>query len=208
MVEFANGDILSGFFVDGRREGEFRVETYRKKLRLIIGHYERDALNGRARVTYKDDTWMEGFFKDGVLHGFARWFDAQGRLNFVGNYRDGRPRGVCWKVIKGGGCVIGRVDEEGELTGCRVAYLYPDFRTAFVGTFSDGIMEQAQVRLVNGFSTSPTQHTMHLGRDSNPEEVFRKRCSSQFELDDVRFLSLADAVIGGAARVSLTHVLG
>ena len=48
------------------------------------------------------------------------------------------------QVIKGGGCVVGRVDEEGELTGIRVAYLYPDYRTALVGSFSDGIMERAQ----------------------------------------------------------------
>ncbi len=47
-------------------------------------------------------------------------------------------------MIKGGGFVVGRVDEDGELTGVRVAYLYPDFQTALVGSFSDGIMERAQ----------------------------------------------------------------
>ncbi len=47
-------------------------------------------------------------------------------------------------MIKGGGCVVGRVDEEGELSGIRVAYLYPDFRTALVGSFSEGILERAQ----------------------------------------------------------------
>ena len=56
------------------------------------------------------------------------------------------PYGICWKIIKGGGCVVGRVDETGALTGIRVAYLYPDYKTALVGTFSDGILEYAQVR--------------------------------------------------------------
>ncbi len=87
---------------------------------------------------------MEGYFKDGVLHGFARFFDETGRLTFFGNHKNGKPHGVCWKVIKGGGCVVGRVDEDGELTGIRVAYLYPDFRTALVGNFTDGVMERAQ----------------------------------------------------------------
>ena len=41
---------------------------------------------------------MEGFFKEGVLHGFARFFDEKGRLTFLGNHRNGRPHGVCWKV--------------------------------------------------------------------------------------------------------------
>ena len=50
MVEFENGDLLSGFFDDGQRKGEFRVETFRNKLRLIIGGYERDQLSGRAKV--------------------------------------------------------------------------------------------------------------------------------------------------------------
>jgi hypothetical protein len=31
------------------------------------------------------------------------------------------------------------------LTGCNIAYIYPDFKTAFVGTFKDGQLECAQV---------------------------------------------------------------
>ncbi len=50
MVEFENGDLMSGFFDDGRRKGEFRVETFKNNLRVIIGNYERDQLNGKARV--------------------------------------------------------------------------------------------------------------------------------------------------------------
>ncbi len=51
VVEFSNGDLMSGFFEDGRRKGEFRVETFRNKMRVIIGNYERDQLNGKARVS-------------------------------------------------------------------------------------------------------------------------------------------------------------
>ena len=143
-LEFENNDLISGFFVDGMRHGECRIETFRNKLRVIIGSYEKDKLNGKAKVIYNDDTSIEGYFKQGVLHGFCRKFDEKGRLVFIGNYKNGRPFGVCWKVIKFGGCVVGRVDSEGELSGVRIAYLYPDFRTALVGTFSDGIMEFAQ----------------------------------------------------------------
>jgi hypothetical protein len=41
--------------------------------------------------------------------------------------------------------VVGRADENGELTGIRIAYLYPDLRTAIVGNFSDGILESGRV---------------------------------------------------------------
>ena len=71
-------------------------------------------------VEDNDDNWMEGYFKEGVLHGFARYFDVKGRLTFVAMHKNGRPHGVCWKMVKGGGCIVGRADEEGELTGIRL----------------------------------------------------------------------------------------
>ena len=49
-------------------------------------------------VKFQDDTWLEGFFKDGILHGFCRYFDSKGRLTFVGMHRNGKPFGTCWKV--------------------------------------------------------------------------------------------------------------
>ena len=49
-------------------------------------------------VKFQDDTWLEGFFKDGILHGFCRYFDPKGRLTFVGMHRNGKPFGTCWKV--------------------------------------------------------------------------------------------------------------
>ena len=52
--------------------------------------------------------------------------------------------GTCWKIIRGGGCVVGRVNKAGDLTGHRIAYLYPDFKTALVGSFVEGVMECAQ----------------------------------------------------------------
>ena len=32
---------------------------------------------------------------------------------------------------------MGRVDEKGELSGIRVAYIYPDFQTALVGNYRE-----------------------------------------------------------------------
>ena len=38
---------------------------------------------------YSDGESLDGYFKAGVLHGFARFFDAKGRLKFAGQHRDG-----------------------------------------------------------------------------------------------------------------------
>ena len=51
------------------------------------GEYKDDCLEGLARILWKDGTWSEGFFKGGVLHGFARRFDADKQLTFIGMYR-------------------------------------------------------------------------------------------------------------------------
>lgn len=104
-------------------------------------------------IRFHDNTWLEGYFKDGILHGFCRHFDLKDRLTFVGMHRNGKPFGTCWKIIRGGGCVVGRVDEEGILSGTKIAYIYPDFKTALLGTFKDGVMVAAQEATVTSSIT-------------------------------------------------------
>ena len=99
----------------------------------IEGEYEDGKLNGKAKMYFKNKKSIDGYFKDGILHGFARYFDKKGRLTFVGNHKNGLPDGTCWRIIRGGGCVVGMVDEHGHLTGDDIAYIYPDFLTALVG---------------------------------------------------------------------------
>jgi len=95
-------------------------------------------------VVFNDGHWLEGFCVRGVLHGFVRNFDEMGRLKGISNYRNGVPFGVSWRIIRGGGVVVGRANAQGCLTGHRIAYLYPDFKTAFVGSFVDGCLEEGQ----------------------------------------------------------------
>ena len=41
--------------------------------------------------------------------------------------------------------MVGRVDEDGELTGGDLAYIYPDLTTALVGNFKKGELVSGQV---------------------------------------------------------------
>ena len=46
----------------------------------------------------------------------------------AGHHRDGVLVGTAWRIVRGGGAVVGEVDREGQLTGPGLAYLYPDYR--------------------------------------------------------------------------------
>ena len=100
---------------------------------------------------FKEGNSIDGFFVKGVLHGFARYFDERGRLTFIGNHKNGQPDGTCWRIIPGGGSVVGRVDRRGRLTGSRVAYIYPDYETALVGVFEDGVMRMGKEAEICGY---------------------------------------------------------
>jgi len=150
VVEFSDGGYMEGTWEHGKRQGVCRIEKSLNGVVFIDGNYQDDKMNGKVVVKFQDDTWLEGFFKDGILHGFCRYFDSKGRLTFVGMHRNGKPFGTCWKIIRGGGVVVGRVDEDGRLSGNKIAYIYPDFKTALLGTFKDGELVSAQEAEVTG----------------------------------------------------------
>ena len=101
--------------------------------RKLQGSTEGGELEGKAEVKFWDKTMIIGYFKDGILHEFVRHFDKKGRLTFLGNHKNGKPDGTCSKIIRGGGCIVGRVDTAGELTGRDIVYIYPEY--AFCETF-------------------------------------------------------------------------
>ena len=74
----------------------------------LEGEYKDDCLEGLARILWKDGTWSEGFFKGGVLHGFARRFDADKQLTFIGMYR------LAELVVRGFRLYFGSVPQEWE----------------------------------------------------------------------------------------------
>lgn len=140
-LEYDDGSYLAGSWIHGVREGHFRFTTTnpRSPVLSLEGDYVRDELTGRARLQLRDETWMEGWYKDSVLHGFCRKFDRRQQLMWVGMYRNGQPFGVCWSLLTGGGSVVGYVDDMGGHTGDNIAYIYPDNHTALVGQFQEGV---------------------------------------------------------------------
>ena len=78
--------------------------------------------------------------------------------------------GVCWKVVKGGGCVVGRVDDVGELTGIRIAYIYPDWHTALRGEMKEERLVKAKRCVVPAISSVRT--TTFTGTAFKPNEFW------------------------------------
>ena len=69
-----------------------------------------------------------------------------------GDCTTSRPAGVRWSFHPGGGAVAGHADPEGRLSGDDIAYVYPDYRTALVGTFADGVLVSAQAATVTSLT--------------------------------------------------------
>ena len=160
-LETMSGEVLfEGVMVDGTLKGiadEDKAHLFRYPLGLYL-------IRKIPRLTIVTETQqrtplMSGRLSKGLLNGPVRMYgrmstDPRGAcsgqiegvelLSFVGNYRDGRPSGRVWRGLIGGAWLHGEVDVDGELTGDRIAYVYPDFRTAFVGRFERGIMIEAK----------------------------------------------------------------
>lgn len=104
-----------------------------------------DALQGQGVYTYEDGGVLQGTYVDGELNGPAQEYDTDGRLIFKGQYKDNNRHGVCWIHYPDGGSLVGEVNEDGEMTGEKIAYVYPDQRTALYGKFIDGEMLEGKL---------------------------------------------------------------
>eukprot|EP00095_Tigriopus_kingsejongensis_P003382 maker-scaffold153_size302544-snap-gene-2.26 protein:Tk03382 transcript:maker-scaffold153_size302544-snap-gene-2.26-mRNA-1 annotation:"hypothetical protein BRAFLDRAFT_120570" len=121
-----------------------------------------------------------GRLLNGRLHGPVRAFGSipsdpkhrcsskvrGGALSFVGYYSNGKPTGLAWRGLVGGSWIHGEVDDNGEFTGDNVAYIYPDFKTSFLGSFHRGLMVSAQEATV---TMEKCQDGLKMFQFSKPE---------------------------------------
>jgi len=152
VVELDDGSTITGMWLHGVRSGHFEIKTNKNELQYIEGEYKNDQMNGKIKIRFKDNTWLEGYFRAGILHGFCRYFSDKNRLTFLGFHANGKPTGTCWKIVDGGGCLVGKVNCDGKLSGSDIAYIYPDFCTTLLGDFDDGLMISAQQCRVVGMA--------------------------------------------------------
>lgn len=142
-VTYSSSDRFEGHFVHGEKNGKGKFFFFDGS--TLEGFYVDDALQGQGVYTYEDGGALHGFYVDGELNGPAQEFNSDGQLVFRGRYKDNIRYGMCWVYYPDGACVVGEVNEEGEMTGKAVAYVYPDGRTALYGSFVDGELIEARL---------------------------------------------------------------
>ncbi|XP_054648524.1 histone-lysine N-methyltransferase SETD7 [Dunckerocampus dactyliophorus] len=140
-VTYSSSDRFEGHFTHGEKNGKGKFFFFDGS--TLEGFYVDDALQGQGVYTYEDGGIMHGTYVDGELNGPAQEVDGEGRLVFKGQYKDNTRYGECWVYYPDGGCMFGKVNEDGEMTGDSLAYVYPDGRTALYGSFVDGELIQA-----------------------------------------------------------------
>ncbi|KAK9517597.1 hypothetical protein VZT92_022955 [Zoarces viviparus] len=142
-VTYSSSDRFEGHFIHGEKNGKGKFFFFDGS--ALEGFYVDDALQGRGLYTDEDGAVLHGTYVDGELNGPAQECNAEGRLVFKGQYKDNNRCGECWIYYPDGGCVFGKVNEDGEMTGDSVGYIYPGGRTALCGRFVDGDIIEARL---------------------------------------------------------------
>ncbi|KAG9480122.1 hypothetical protein GDO78_011894 [Eleutherodactylus coqui] len=142
-VSYSSTDRFEGHFVHGEKNGRGKFFFFDGS--ALEGFYVDDGLQGQGVYTYEDGGALHGTYVDGELNGPAQEYDADGKLIFKGQYRDNIRHGVCWIHYPDGGSLVGEVNEDGEMTGDKIAYVYPDGKTALYGKFIDGEMLEGKL---------------------------------------------------------------
>lgn len=141
-VTYSSSDRFEGHFSHGEKNGKGKFFFFDGS--TLEGFYVDDCLQGRGEYTYEDGGVLHGNYVDGELNGAAQEFDGRGQLVFKGHYKDNSRCGECWIYYPDGGCVYGQMNDDGEMTGGGVAYLYPGGTTALCGSFVDGELVEAR----------------------------------------------------------------
>ena len=155
IVGFDDGGDIMTTWTHGVKTGKFSSSCPNEGIKLLRGCYKNGKMFGKGNIVH-DNYSIEGYFRDGCLHGLAKIRDNKTCL--VGMFLNGKPDGVWWQMFKFGGCLVGYLDPEDHLsiTGDNCMYLYPDNVTALVGQFDKSRLVSArqssvvEASLVNG----------------------------------------------------------
>ncbi|MBN3290681.1 SETD7 methyltransferase, partial [Polypterus senegalus] len=172
-ITYSSSDRFEGHFVHGEKNG--RGKFYFFDGSTLEGFYVDDALQGQGIYTYEDGGVLHGTYMDGELNGSAQEYDSEGFMIFKGQYKDNNRHGECWVYYPDGGSMFGEVNEEGEMTGSKIAYVYPNGTTALHGKFIDGEMIEARQATILVVENGHPQFNINA---SGPLYTFDKSTSS------------------------------
>ena len=161
---FSNRNTFEGHFSSGLEKLCGTLHRNQKFNHLsTTGTWISGRLEGKAILETCYGGYEETLFRNGVRHGLSRTFGPQpskpGNLWRVASYVNGKMQGIFWQQLMGGGFLTG-VPENNEMTGGKIAFLFPNFTDAILGSFDKGkLVEGVEVKLssidvVHGMATA------------------------------------------------------
>lgn len=127
QYRFKNGDLYSGVWKSGRREGR---GTYTfKNGSTYIGDFKQNSWNGKGTLRIADGTLYEGNWRNGYMQGEGTSVQADG-TRYVGEFSDGRYSGWGTLSYPSGAVYTGHF--KGGLRHGTGAHIHPD-RKRYVG---------------------------------------------------------------------------
>ena len=92
----------------------FKMPIYKgSTIASIVGNWKNGSLDGNAKVTLKSKEVIVASFRNGLLHGLRRDFDANGTLRYLGYWQDGIMQRKFWQVFNSTHFVLTTIAEEG-----------------------------------------------------------------------------------------------
>lgn len=154
VLGYENKDIFQGEFNCGILNRKGTMKRTEKNCTNISGEWVNGLLNGEVREELVNGGWIEGYYKDGVPHGFQREFGPKrmgvANLRFVGRFYRGVLRGFCWwGLFDNSGWLCGEVDNKGEVSG-DFTYIYPDWKMAIKGEWKEEKLVRGQLCELEG----------------------------------------------------------
>lgn len=130
---FQSGDRFEGKFKHGNKHGKGCF--YFEDGSILQGGFVDDAISGTGVYTFPDGSYMVGSYTDGDLNGLVEEFYANGKRQSKAFYTNNTRTGVVYNFDEYGSCLFGKVNNEGQLSGDDIAYVYPDKETSLKGRF-------------------------------------------------------------------------
>uniref|UniRef100_A0A0K2UHP2 SET domain-containing protein n=3 Tax=Lepeophtheirus salmonis TaxID=72036 RepID=A0A0K2UHP2_LEPSM len=166
QILFDNKDSFVGRFNHSILDREGKMLRAEESCLYTEGTWKNGLMEGEMTIHTHGGGFVEGYFHNGVPHGFQREFGINEKLLlgkkslvFFGRFYRGIRRGFCWKGLFGGGFLVGNVDEEtGEFSGPDLAYIYPDFKRVLRGSFKDGVLVSGRMCELNGCDVNKGIH--------------------------------------------------
>ena len=158
---------FEGHFVNGEKHG--RGCFHFSDGSNLSGGFRNDCLHGLGVYTYPDGYYLDAQYVEGIMNGKFVECSPEGGIVARGRHRNDIRVGWLQLFDAFEGCLIGKVNEEGELTGSGILYVYPDVKTALIGEFQGGELVKARAAVLEtGIDVVPPKFKL---RSDHPTEI-------------------------------------